>query len=167
MGSAQSAAYNVSDWTQHKGCPYGGRIMDRSGECMCGSVAFVARGLKPEQASVCHCGMCQRWAGGAWIAVFVETIDCEKEEGLTWIQSSKWAERGFCNRCGSSLFWRLTAEGKYQGTTSVALGALDDRSGVTITKEWFIDRKPNGYAFEGERECVTEAEAFAMLNDAG
>jgi hypothetical protein len=61
------------------------------------------------------------------------------------------------------LFWRLTAPGKYQGATSVTLGALDDRSGVKLLKEWFIDRKPEGYAFAGERQCITEAEALAML----
>jgi hypothetical protein len=140
--------------------------MDRSGKCMCGAVSFVARGIKPELASTCHCEMCQRWAGGPWIAIFVKAIDFEGDEALTWFQSSDIAKRAFCSRCGSSLFWRLTAEGKYQGTTSVALGALDDRSGVTLTKEWFIDRKPDGYSFAGERECVTEAQAQAMLVEA-
>jgi hypothetical protein len=106
-----------------------------------------------------------RWAGGPWIAVFTEKIDFQREEGLSWFQSSKWAKRAFCDRCGSSLFWRLTAEGKYQGTTSVTLGALDDKSGVTVIKEWFIDRKPDCYAMAGERECVTEAEALAMLDE--
>jgi len=69
--------------------------------------------------------MCLRWSGGPWVALFLESIDFTADEGLAWIQSSDIAERGFCNRCGSSLFWRLTAEGKYQGTTSVTLGALD------------------------------------------
>ena len=78
--------------------------------------------------------------------------------------ASELAERAFCNRCGSSLFWRMTAEGPYKGTTSVTLGSLDDRSGVTLVKEWFIDRKPDGYAMAGERECITEAAALAMLD---
>lgn len=140
--------------------------MDRSGRCMCGAVSFVARGVKPEAASVCHCDMCQRWGGGPWVAIFVQEIDCADDSAMTWFQSSDIAERAFCSRCGSGLFWRLTAEGKYQGITSVTLGALDDRSGVTIVKEWFYDRKPDAYAFEGERECVTEAEALAMLVEA-
>jgi hypothetical protein len=110
--------------------------------------------------------MCQRWSGGVGIALFVESIDVTEDEGLTWTQTSNWAERAFCNRCGSSLFWRLTAEGKYQGTTSVMLGCLDDKTGVTLLKEWFIDRKPDAYSLAGERECITEAEAFAILADA-
>ena len=97
--------------------------------------------------------------------MFAESLDLEKHEGLRWRQTSEWAERGFCRECGSSLFWRITAAGKYHGTTSVSLGSLDDTSGVTLIKEWFIDKKPEAYTLAGERECITEAQAFAMLND--
>jgi hypothetical protein len=109
--------------------------------------------------------MCLRWSGGPLLAVFVENLEFTRDDGLTWFESSDFAERGFCSQCGSSLFWRLTAEGKYQGTTSVCLGALDDKSGVNLVKEWFIDRKPDCYALEGSdgRECITEAQAVAML----
>lgn len=139
--------------------------MDRTGQCLCGAVSFVARGVQLERASTCHCGMCQRWSGGPAIALFVKSIELERDDGLVWYQSSSAAERGFCNRCGSSLFWRMTAEGKYQGTTSVLLGSLDDKTGVKLAKEWFIDRKPDAYSFAGEREHITEAEAFAILAD--
>lgn len=97
--------------------------------------------------------------------MFVESIDITKDEGLAWTQTSTLAQRGFCSGCGSSLFWRLTAEGKYQGTTSVSLGCLDDKTGVRLIKEWFIDKKPDAYSLAGERECITEAEAFAVLDD--
>ena len=137
--------------------------MDRTGKCLCGAVTFTAKGTKPDQASACHCGMCQRWTGGPLLSVFVEELKFEREEGLTWYQSSEFAQRAFCNRCGSSLFWRLTAEGKYQGTTSVGLGVLDDSSGAELVKEWFIDRKPDCYALAGDRDRITEAEAMAML----
>lgn len=89
-------------------------------------VRFVAEGVG--DASACHCGMCLRWAGGPWIGVFVQAIRWEDDAELGVIASSAWAERGFCRRCGSGLFYRITAEGKYQGVTSVSLGALDDRS---------------------------------------
>ena len=130
---------------------------------MCGDVTFTVHGVQLDRASVCHCNMCQRWSGGPWIAVSVERIVFERDEALAWVKSSKIAERAFCNRCGSSLFWRMTLEGPYQGVSTVALGALDDRTGVTISKEWFIDRKPEAYAIVGERRCITEAEAIAMV----
>lgn len=93
-------------------------------------------------------------------------------KALTWegdeprfFPASAWAERGFCPACGSSLFWRITAPGKYQGLTSVTLGTLDDQEGLPLEREWFHDQKPSVYALAGERPCVTEAQALAMLED--
>ena len=140
-----------------------GRVMDRPGKCMCGAVTFIAK-QTAEGVSACHCGMCRRWSGGVWMGVGVKEITWESEEALRTIQSSDWAERGFCSECGTSLFYRLTAEGKYQGVTSVSLGCLDDPSGLEIQREWFIDKKPDAYALAGDHQTVTEAEAFAMFS---
>ena len=129
---------------------------------MCGAVQFTAKDVSDE-GSACHCGMCRRWAGGPWIGVSVKSVEWRGGDALQVVKSSAWAERGFCNRCGSGLFYRVTAEGKYQGMTSISLGALDDQSGITLTKEWFIDRKPDAYALEGDRKRVTEAEVAAMF----
>ena len=134
------------------------------GQCLCGAVRFTAKGLSAE-AAACHCGMCLRWAGGPWIGVMTRSLDWQDTDALQVIASSAWAERGFCNRCGSSLYYRLTAPGKYHGALSIALGALDDTSGITVTKEWFIDRKPSAYALAGEHQLFTEAQALGMLDD--
>jgi hypothetical protein len=93
----------------------------------------------------------------------VKSIDWQNEDALEVVQSSAWAERGFCGKCGSNLFYRVTAEGKHHGVTSVSLGVLDDQSGITLSKEWFIDKKPACYAFDGDRKRVTEAEVMAMF----
>lgn len=138
--------------------------MDRTGGCLCGAARFVAQGLSAE-AAACHCGMCLRWAGSPWIGVMTKSLSWQAEDSLQVVRSSTWAERGFCNRCGSSLYYRLTAPGKYQGATSVSLGALDEVAGITLTKEWFVDRKPDAYAFAGALEHFTEAQALAMLEE--
>lgn len=129
---------------------------------MCGSVEFTAKDVS-QAASACHCGMCRRWSGGVWIGVFAKAIEWRSDTGLRTIQSSSWAERGFCSQCGASLFYRITQEGEHQGVLSVSLGCLDDASGLTVNKEWFIDKKPNGYALAGDHQTITEAEAFAMF----
>ncbi|MBT8494829.1 MAG: GFA family protein [Deltaproteobacteria bacterium] len=136
--------------------------MDRCGKCLCGEVEFVAKGLSGE-ASACHCKMCRRWSGASWIGVFTQDIEWTRKDALGVIQSSAWAERGFCTKCGSGLFYRVTAEGKHQGVTSVSFGCLDDQSDVSLTKEWFIDKKPEAYGYAGERKTVTEAEVLAMF----
>lgn len=133
---------------------------------MCGAVELIAKDCA-EEAAACHCGMCMRWAGGPWIGVDTSGIEWTKKDDLKIVKSSDWAERGFCAACGSGLFYRVTAEGKFQGFTSVSLGALEDKGGIALTKEWFIDRKPDTYAFEGDRKRVTEAEVMALLSGGG
>lgn len=138
---------------------------DLSGSCLCGDIRFVAKGARSTM-SVCHCEMCRRWCGGPLFSVHVDAIEYEGDARPVIFASSKVAERGACGRCGSPVLWRLTAEGPYQGTTSVGLGLLDDQSGFVLEREWFIDKKPQSYAFEGQddRPCVTEAEALGMLD---
>lgn len=42
-------------------------------------------------------------------------------------------------------------------------GTLDDMSGIVLTKETFIDRKPDGHDFAGERPRITQVETLAQL----
>ena len=132
---------------------------------MCGAVSYTAEGIEPH-ISACHCGMCRRWTGGPLLSTFAKEVRWRGEDAITTFKSSEWAERGFCSKCGSSLFYRITAPGKYQGMLSLAFGTLDDQTGFTMDKEWFFDKKPDAYTLEGERKRVTEAEAFAMFSGA-
>jgi hypothetical protein len=111
--------------------------------------------------------MCRRWTGGIELGVQVEPggIEWEGAAPATYA-SSDWAERGFCGRCGASLFWRLTAEGPMRGLMSLSVGSLDDMSGLALTSEVFIDHKPEGHAFAGDRKRMTEAEVMAAIGAA-
>ena len=135
--------------------------MQRTGRCICGKVSYSATLQK--ELSACHCSTCLRWSSGPLLAVGCQNINWTGSENITTFASSAWAERGFCNQCGSNLFYRVTANGKFCGFTSLAYGTLDDRSAVSLTREWFIDEKPDAYAFAGERAVVTAKEAAAML----
>ena len=57
--------------------------------------------------------------------------------GLSWYASSAEARRGFCGRCGSTLFW----EGVGRDYVSIAAGTLDDSSGLTIACHIFTADK--------------------------
>jgi len=127
---------------------------------MCGAVTYTAQiELK---LSACHCGMCRRWAGGPFLAAGPAEPTFSGEESLSVIESSDWAERGFCNKCGSGLFYRITT-GQYAGMTNVAFGTLDDQSGFEMQREWYSDLKPDAYTLEGERERVTSEQIAAMF----
>lgn len=128
---------------------------------MCGAVTYTAE--VHGQISACHCGMCRRWGSGPYLAIGADRVEWSGADDITTFTSSAWAERGFCAKCGSNLFYRITAEGKMQGFTSLAFGTLDDPSGVELTREWFIDKKPDAYTLAGERETITEAEVMAMF----
>ncbi len=130
---------------------------------MCGEVTFTVDDVS-EDAAACHCGMCMRWAGGPWVGTQVQGMKVADGAPLRVITSSAWAELGFCERCGSGIFYRMT-RGKYAGNTSVSLGALEDRSGIALAQEYFIDEKPDAYAFAGDRTCLTSAQIMAAFGD--
>jgi len=128
------------------------------GKCLCGGVTFKVD--KPTHLDSCHCTTCRRWNGGVYIGLDFTQVDFQTQDGLTWFRSSDWAERGFCNRCGTSLFYRLVAD---KEKLSVCAGAIENLPDETpLTKEYFIDEKPGFYNFEGERQKLTGAEVFAM-----
>ncbi len=130
-----------------------------TGSCLCGEVQFEAPAL--HHLDVCHCKMCQRWNGGPFFgADYREPVTITKGETLSWYDSSEWARRGFCNKCGSSLFYRLKDNDSFW---AVSAGALDLPSGISIEKEIFIDEKPDYFELAGDRPRLTGHEFFAQL----
>ena len=83
----------------------------------------------------------------------------EGEEHITRYSSSEWAERGFCSRCGSSLFYRLKEPEQYIMST----GAFDDAEQFKLAGEIYVDEKPSGYDFAGDHPRLTGAEFMASL----
>ncbi|WP_299349540.1 GFA family protein [uncultured Shimia sp.] len=138
--------------------------MSRSGSCLCGAVSYTLSET-PEKCGVCHCSMCRKWTGGVFVAFMTApgTVTLAGEENLNVFTSSEWAERASCSKCGSSMFYRVTAPGQEQGVYHMGLGTLDDASGITLGQEIFIDKKPDSYSFAGDTHKMTEAEVFAMF----
>ncbi len=129
--------------------------MERTGGCLCGAVRYTAT-LKGERIGACHCGMCRKWAGGPLIAAATTAVRFEPSGSLKAYASSAWAERGFCGTCGSNLFYRLTGDGR----THLAAGTLDDLSGLSLSYELFVDKRPDAYRFAGELKGLTEAQVM-------
>ena len=132
--------------------------MQKTGSCLCGAVKFEIDDV-PDQVGACHCSMCRKWSGGVFMAITAAEDKLRFTAGEPAIYaSSDWAERGFCARCGSSLFYRLKGPApEYH----VGIGTLEDASGITLTTEIFTDEKPGGYAFAGATQKMTGAELFA------
>lgn len=76
--------------------------------------------------------------------------------------SSDMARRAFCQTCGSNLWFRITEDGPMHGQIQMAAGLFDESGGGALRLELNIERKPKGYAFEGERRRMTHAEEMAL-----
>lgn len=127
----------------------------KSGQCLCGAVTFTAEQVEPE-IGACHCRMCQRWSGGIFIAATARGLKFEGEENITKYRSSDWAERGYCGKCGTDLFYRALESDEYE----VCIGTFDDQSDFVLTGEIFVDRKPDAYALAGDHPRLTQAETL-------
>ena len=137
----------------------GGRMR---GQCLCSAVEFEVD--VPERTySICHCGMCRRWSGGPLMSVHCPEPRTEwlNDEGLTWYQGTPWAQRGFCSKCGSSLFWRLAQEP--EGMLIVSVDALEDDGEFTLDRHIYSDARPDRYDFADDCPRVTEAELMKEL----
>ncbi len=127
----------------------------RNGSCLCGAITITAS--PATRVGACHCGMCRRW-GGPLMAVDCGTdVGIAGEDQLRTYDSSPWAERGFCGRCGSHIFYRLKQSGQYM----LSAGLFGAGEGFELDHQVFIDEKPPWYGFENETENMTGAEIFA------
>lgn len=131
-----------------------------TGKCLCEAVRFSVEAVEPE-VDACHCTMCQRWTGGPALAI--KTTGEPTLQGADHVavyKSSEWAERRFCKLCGTHLFYAAPTVGYF----GVSMGAVDDLSGLSLTTEIFIDRKPDLYEFANATRRVTEAEFIEMVS---
>ena len=132
-------------------------VIAGEGSCLCGAVRINAENTSIN-VGACHCGMCRRWGGGPLMAVDCGTeVSFEGEENITVFNSSDWAERGFCNKCGSHLFYRLKEIQQY----IIPVGLFDNDVEFVFDHQIFIDKKPSFYRFANKTNDKTEAEVFA------
>jgi hypothetical protein len=108
-----------------------------TGRCLCGDVSFSAE-LPSKWVAHCHCTMCQRSGGSAfmtWVGLDAERCRIADPVGrLAWYQSSDAGERGFCARCGSTLFFRSQ---RWAGELHVTLANFTGP----------VDRAPQAHVF--------------------
>jgi hypothetical protein len=134
-------------------------MADMTGGCLCGAVRFRAAKVETDHEA-CHCGMCRRWAGSPLFAASVENVEFEGEDNITAYDSSEWASRGFCSKCGSGLYYYLRPADRY----IMCVGAFDEAAKFRLVGEIYIDHKPPGYEFAGNLPQQTEAEFLAKFS---
>ena len=127
-------------------------------QCLCGAVHVTAPTVR--DVHVCHCPMCRRWNGGPGFCVDGGT-EVEVSGPVTRYASSDWAERAFCSRCGTHLFYRLLDTNAH----SLSAGLFQDEDGLQITEQIYIDEKPAYYDLANDTPTMTGAEIEAKYAD--
>ena len=133
--------------------------MKTIGKCLCGTVELeIELANDISEIAACHCSMCRNWLGGPMLAIDSGVLGSIKNESsITRYQSSEWAERGFCSKCGTSLFYYLKPADQYH----FPVGLLEDELQFKFSHQIFIDEKPEYYSFSNETENMTGSEVFA------
>jgi hypothetical protein len=106
------------------------------GRCECGGVSYAVAGPMRDVFN-CHCGRCRRFTGHhmAATAVAPDQVAFTSDETLGWYSPDETVEYGFCRRCGSSMFWRVTGD---RTKLCITAGTLDQPTGLRTVKAWWV-----------------------------
>ena len=116
-----------------------------AGSCLCGAVRFEVKGaLRAPDA--CHCTQCRKWSGHCFASTDVarDALTVEGGEHVRWYHSSEKVRRGFCDTCGSSLFFDPLDQAKH-AWTGVAMGAFAAPTDTKLAVHIFVADKGDYY----------------------
>lgn len=131
-----------------------------TGQCLCGAVTMTVQNV-PATFNACHCDMCRRWTGSRFLSVYVAQADVTLtgRDTITIANTSDWAERAFCNACGTPLWYHI----KGSDHLGLSAGLLDNPTDLTLKREYYVDKMSCIHALPDTRIQMTEAEAIAMF----
>jgi len=115
---------------------------EHSGGCECGAVRYRVTGAMRD-AVICHCSQCRRNHGypPAYSMARIAELTIDGEGNLAWFASSKEAKRGFCRKCGSSLFWGMVESDRI----AITAGSLKAPTGLKTVRHVFVADKGDYY----------------------
>ena len=113
-----------------------------TGSCLCGAVTVEVTGALTAP-DACHCTQCRKMTGHFLVSTDIakSALTVQGEAQVGWYQSSPKVRRGFCTRCGSTLFW----DPIFKDMIAVAMGLFDQPTGTHIAKHIFVAHKGDYY----------------------
>lgn len=108
------------------------------GGCLCGACRYTTN-AKPINVRVCHCRLCQKATGAPLYARIMVPLDGLRMIGpIGWFSSSPEVRRGFCTRCGTTLF----SERASANAIGLTMGSLDEPNAFAPTEHiWTSNRQ--------------------------
>tara|TARA_B100000378_G_scaffold190999_1_gene155254 strand:+ start:16 stop:426 length:411 start_codon:yes stop_codon:yes gene_type:complete len=113
--------------------------------CLCGSIKLKTKG-KLRHVINCHCSQCMKTHGnyGSYTAIMEKDIEFISKKNLKWFSSSKNAKRGFCSKCGASIFYKhLRSE-----TISISAGIFQNPTKLKTQLNIFTKGKLDYYKLD-------------------
>ena len=115
--------------------------------CLCGGIQLKTKGPL-RHVSNCHCRQCMKTHGNyaAYTNALKKDIKFIKKRTLKWFKSSKKARRGFCNKCGASIFFKFLGS----DDISIAAGMFQNPTKLKTTKNIFVKGKLDYYILDNK-----------------
>ena len=113
-----------------------------SASCLCKGVSLTIKGeFRP--VINCHCIQCMKTHGNfaAYTSVLEENIIFKSKKTLRWFESSTKAKRGFCNKCGASIFFKRNNS----RAVSISAGLLKNPSNLKTISHIYVKNKRDYY----------------------
>ena len=121
------------------------RINSKIAKCLCGGIKIkVTRKLR--NVINCHCSQCMKTHGNysAYTSCTEDSIIFLNKKTLKWYKSSNIAKRGFCSRCGASMFYKLTKS----KNISIAAGMFSNPTKLKTYSNIFTKGKLDFYKLD-------------------
>lgn len=124
------------------------------GRCLCGAITFTLVGDLRDVYN-CHCARCRRFTGHHMATTATDASDIvvvDDDRNLRWYYPTPEAGYGFCQQCGSSLFWRSLDEHRI----SICAGTLDPPTGLKTVQAWWVSEASDYHTRAELPELETE-----------
>ena len=129
-----------------------------TGHCLCGAVTITVAGDHEARVGACHCRMCQRWSGGLFVCFQADAAAVTVTGGVARYRSSNFAERAFCPRCGSHLWFNDVEDDGKPRSYELMPGLFDEARNWPLRSEIYVDRAMASIRLLGDHRRKTRAE---------
>lgn len=131
-----------------------------SGSCICGDVQYSASG-QLRDIIACHCTQCRKSSGHYTASTSVRPEDLKIQSGgnLRWYRTSPEAQRGFCQQCGCSLFWKPDSGDRI----SIFIGSVDGSVSLPLVAHIYLAEKGTYYEVEEDTEHFSTSGALLTV----
>jgi hypothetical protein len=102
--------------------------------------------------------MCQRWTGGLFVCFTADAAAVTVTGEVARYRSSPFAERAFCPRCGSHLWFNDVDDGGTPKNYELMPGLFDAARAWPMRSEIYVDRAMSSIRLLGEHRRSTRAE---------